>query len=69
VARDHVREETNRQRSRLDEEAEDLDHHPDLDIRWRTVRALCSTHDVGGLTELDFALAGAIDDAFGTESA
>lgn len=49
--------------------AEDLDHHPDLDIRWRTVRAVCTTHDAGGLTELDFALAGAIDDVFGTESA
>jgi 4a-hydroxytetrahydrobiopterin dehydratase len=41
--------------------AEEADHHPDIDIRWRTVTLVLVTHDVGGLTELDIALAGAID--------
>jgi len=41
--------------------AEAADHHPDIDIRWRTVRLVLVTHDVGGLTELDLALARAID--------
>lgn len=41
--------------------AEAADHHPDIDIRWRTVRLALVTHDAGGITELDFSLAGAID--------
>jgi len=41
--------------------AEEADHHPDIDIRWRTVRLVLVTHDAGGLTELDFALARSID--------
>lgn len=41
--------------------AEGMDHHPDIDIRWRTVTFRCSTHSAGGLTDLDVALAGAID--------
>src|SRR5690242_10341515 len=38
-------------------EAEDMDHHPDMDIRWRTVRFALSTHSEGGLTQLDVELA------------
>jgi 4a-hydroxytetrahydrobiopterin dehydratase len=41
--------------------AEEADHHPDIDIRWRTVTLVLVTHDVGGLTDLDLALARAID--------
>ena len=41
--------------------AEAADHHPDIDIRWRTVRLALVTHDAGGITELDFSLARAID--------
>lgn len=41
--------------------AEVKDHHPDLDIRWRKVRVLLTTHDVDGLSDLDFELAAAID--------
>jgi 4a-hydroxytetrahydrobiopterin dehydratase len=41
--------------------AEAADHHPDIDIRWRTVRLALVTHDAGGLTELDFSMARAID--------
>ena len=42
--------------------AEAADHHPDLDIRWRTVRVLLTTHDAGGLTEKDLTLAGRIEE-------
>ena len=37
--------------------AEAADHHPDIDIRWRTVRLALTTHDAGGLTDLDLDLA------------
>jgi 4a-hydroxytetrahydrobiopterin dehydratase len=43
--------------------AEAANHHPDIDIRWRTVHLTLSTHDAGGLTALDFELAGRIDEA------
>lgn len=33
--------------------AEELDHHPDLDIRWRTLRVSLTTHSAGALTQLD----------------
>lgn len=43
--------------------AEKLDHHPDLLIYgWNKLRISLSTHDKGGLTELDFKLAKQIDD-------
>jgi 4a-hydroxytetrahydrobiopterin dehydratase len=41
--------------------AEAANHHPDIDIRWNKVRLALSTHDSGGITLLDLALAGAID--------
>lgn len=37
--------------------AEELEHHPDLDIRYNKVRIILSTHSKGGLTEMDFDLA------------
>jgi 4a-hydroxytetrahydrobiopterin dehydratase len=42
--------------------AEAADHHPDIDVRWRKVAIALSTHDAGGLTTLDFDLAGHIDE-------
>ena len=39
------------------ERAEAANHHPDLDIRYRKVRVALSTHDEGGITEKDVALA------------
>ena len=48
------------------ETAEQLDHHPDIDIRWRTLRFVLSTHSAGGLTSLDLTLAARIDDALRT---
>ena len=41
--------------------AEELDHHPDIDIRWNKVSFALSTHSAGGITSLDFDLATAID--------
>ena len=41
--------------------AEAANHHPDIDIRWNTVRLVLTTHDSGGITLLDLALAGVVD--------
>jgi len=38
-------------------EAEAMNHHPDLHIGWRKVEAVLSTHSAGGITELDLTLA------------
>jgi 4a-hydroxytetrahydrobiopterin dehydratase len=37
--------------------AEEMEHHPDMDIRYAKVRVILSTHSKGGLTEMDFELA------------
>lgn len=42
--------------------AEAADHHPDLDIRWRRVRVALTTHDSGGLTASDIAVARQIEE-------
>jgi 4a-hydroxytetrahydrobiopterin dehydratase len=41
--------------------AEAADHHPDLDVRWRKVRVVLTTHDSGGLTANDSDLAAKIE--------
>ena len=41
--------------------AENAWHHPDIDIRWNKVTLALTTHDQGGLTEKDFALAKTFD--------
>lgn len=42
--------------------AEERNHHPDLLVHgYNQVRVTISTHSEGGITELDVALAGAID--------
>ena len=41
--------------------AEEMGHHPDLEISWDTVTVTISTHSEGGLTAADFELAGKID--------
>ena len=44
------------------EAAESMDHHPDIDIRWRRLHLELSTHSAGGrITDLDVALAERID--------
>lgn len=46
--------------------AEKLDHHPDWSNVWNRVAIALWTHDAGGLTERDVALARAIDAAAGS---
>lgn len=41
--------------------AEEMDHHPDIDIRWRTISFRLSTHSEGGITDLDTTLAERVD--------
>jgi 4a-hydroxytetrahydrobiopterin dehydratase len=45
----------------LVEPAEEMGHHPDLEISWDTVTVTISTHSEGGLTAADFELAAKID--------
>ena len=45
--------------------AESAKHHPDIDIRYRSVKLALTTHDSGGLTEKDFALAARINEIAG----
>jgi 4a-hydroxytetrahydrobiopterin dehydratase len=44
--------------------ANELDHHPDIEISWGTVRMRLSSHDADTITERDFALAARIDESF-----
>lgn len=41
--------------------AEARDHHPDILFGWGYAEIFITTHDAGGITENDFALARAID--------
>jgi 4a-hydroxytetrahydrobiopterin dehydratase len=41
--------------------ADDMDHHPDIDIRYTKVTMTLSTHDAGGVTKTDFRLAERIE--------
>ena len=41
--------------------AERADHHPDILVEYDKVTLTLSSHDAGGLTERDFALARSID--------
>jgi 4a-hydroxytetrahydrobiopterin dehydratase len=41
--------------------AEEMDHHPDIDLRWRTLHLTLVSHSAGGVTELDLELARRID--------
>jgi 4a-hydroxytetrahydrobiopterin dehydratase len=48
--------------TRLAPICEELDHHPDLALRWRWVDVALATHSAGGVTDLDFTLAGHVDE-------
>ena len=46
---------------RIADVAEEMDHHPDIDLRWRTLHLTLVSHSAGGVTELDLELARRID--------
>ncbi|HKC28248.1 MAG TPA: 4a-hydroxytetrahydrobiopterin dehydratase, partial [Jatrophihabitans sp.] len=48
--------------NRLAPRCEEIDHHPDLALRWRWVDVELSTHSSGGVTDLDVTLAGIVDE-------
>ncbi len=50
---------------RVAEHAESKDHHPDIDIRWRTVTFALVTHSEGGITQNDVSMARDIDGIVG----
>ena len=50
---------------RVGEHAEEKDHHPDIDIRWRTVTFALVTHSEGGITENDVNMARDINQIVG----
>jgi 4a-hydroxytetrahydrobiopterin dehydratase len=45
--------------------AEAMNHHPDIDIRWRTLHFVLATHVAGGITQYDVELAHRISDVLG----
>ena len=47
--------------NRLTPEAEEMNHHPDLEISWKIVKVTITNHSEGGLTEPDFELARRIE--------
>ena len=50
---------------RVGERAEEKDHHPDIDIRWRTVTFVLVTHSAGGITGNDLGMAREINEIVG----
>lgn len=48
--------------ARVAEIAETMQHHPDVDVRYTKVSFSLTTHDAGGITPADFALASAIEE-------
>ena len=50
---------------RVAEKAEEADHHPDIDIRWRTVTFVLVTHSERGITENDLRMAREINEIVG----
>jgi 4a-hydroxytetrahydrobiopterin dehydratase len=45
--------------------AERRDHHPDVEFGWGRARVVWSTHDAGGITDLDLQLAVTTDELAG----
>ena len=48
--------------NKVGEIAERLDHHPDITFGWGYAELHITTHDSGGVTEFDFALAKEINE-------
>jgi len=54
---------------RIAKQAQKINHHPDIDIRFDKVTLTLTTHDEGGITGKDFLLAGQCDVVFSRFSA
>lgn len=48
--------------NRVAQDADDHDHHPDIDIRYRRLKVALISHDVGGLTTRDRRMARLVDE-------
>ena len=48
--------------NRVAQDADEHDHHPDIDIRYRRLKVVLVSHDVGGLTTRDSRMARLIDE-------
>ena len=46
---------------RVAKAADEVNHHPDIDIRYTKILCTLSTHDAGGITQNDLSLAGTIE--------
>jgi len=46
-------------------QAEKVQHHPDIDIRYTKVTVMLSTHDAGGISSLDMEMARYMDGVVG----
>jgi 4a-hydroxytetrahydrobiopterin dehydratase len=49
--------------NRVGELAEDVGHHPDIELSWGRVKLTVFTHKIGGLHEADFVFAAKADAA------
>lgn len=47
--------------NKIGELAETEQHHPDINLGWGYVEVYLSTHDIGGISDKDIALAQTID--------
>ena len=47
--------------NRVGELAENMNHHPDIELGWGRVKLTVWSHDAGGLTESDFIWAAKVD--------
>ena len=52
--------------NRIAPRCEELNHHPDLALRWRWIDVLIVTHSAGGVTGMDVQLARIVDEVAAT---
>jgi 4a-hydroxytetrahydrobiopterin dehydratase len=55
--------------NRVGELAEQVGHHPDVELAWGRVKLTVFTHKIGGLQEGDFVFAAKADRALGADPA
>ncbi|HSJ51455.1 MAG TPA: 4a-hydroxytetrahydrobiopterin dehydratase [Actinomycetota bacterium] len=55
--------------NRVGELAEEVGHHPDIELSWGRVKLTVFTHKIGGLHEADFVFAAKADRALATDPA